>query len=127
MTVYEPGSGSANQGTTFECLNLASVWRLPVIFVFENNGYAASTAASFSVASGGIAKRPAGKAAGSAWVWHLGDAPDAIDRLLDLRMPENSGRLLRNGDLYANSVGDCEPDGLSRVHSNRDHGHYEGK
>ena len=42
-------------------------------------------------------------------------------------MPGNSGRLLRNGDLYANSVGDCEPDGLSRVHSNRDHGHYEGK
>ena len=61
--------------------------------------------------------------------WHVPivDAPDAIDRLLDLRMPENSGRLLRNGDLYANSVGDCEPDGLSRVHSNRDHGHYEGK
>ena len=82
MTVYEPESGSANQGTTFECLNLASVWRLPVIFVFENNGYAASTAASFSVASGGIAKRPAGKAAvqaalddrHGAWRWRLAQA-----------------------------------------------------
>ena len=51
------GDGGSNQGTTFEALNLASVWKLPAIFVFENNGYAESTASSWSVSSGDIAKR----------------------------------------------------------------------
>ncbi|MFW6155966.1 MAG: thiamine pyrophosphate-dependent dehydrogenase E1 component subunit alpha, partial [Armatimonadota bacterium] len=39
------GDGAANQGTFGECLNLASLWRLPVLFVCENNLWAASTAA----------------------------------------------------------------------------------
>ena len=51
------GDGGSNQGTTFESMNLASVWKLPVLFVFENNGYAESTASSWSVASGDIGKR----------------------------------------------------------------------
>ena len=51
------GDGGSNQGTTFEALNLATVWKLPAIFVFENNGYAESTASSWSVSSGDIAKR----------------------------------------------------------------------
>lgn len=53
------GDGGSNQGTTFESMNLASVWRLPAVFVFENNGYAESTASSWSVASGDIGKRAA--------------------------------------------------------------------
>jgi acetoin:2,6-dichlorophenolindophenol oxidoreductase subunit alpha len=51
------GDGGSNQGTTFEAMNLASVWKLPAIFVFENNGYAESTASNWSVSSGDIAKR----------------------------------------------------------------------
>ena len=51
------GDGGSNQGTTFEALNLATVWKLPAIFVFENNGYAESTSSSWSVSSGDIAKR----------------------------------------------------------------------
>ena len=51
------GDGGSNQGTTFEAMNLASVWKLPAIFVFENNGYAESTASKWSVSSGDIAKR----------------------------------------------------------------------
>lgn len=39
------GDGAANQGTFGECLNLASLWQLPVLFVCENNLWAASTAA----------------------------------------------------------------------------------
>lgn len=34
------GDGGSNQGTTFEAMNLATVWKLPAIFIFENNGYA---------------------------------------------------------------------------------------
>ncbi len=51
------GDGGSNQGTTFESMNLASVWRLPAIFVFENNGYAETTSSGWSVSSGDIAKR----------------------------------------------------------------------
>ena len=51
------GDGASNQGTTMESLNLASVWNLPVVFVFENNGYAESTASSWAVACGDIVNR----------------------------------------------------------------------
>ena len=34
------GDGGSNQGTTLESMNLAKVWNLPAIFVFEDNGYA---------------------------------------------------------------------------------------
>jgi pyruvate dehydrogenase E1 component alpha subunit len=51
------GDGGSNQGTTFEAMNLASVWKLPAIFIFENNGYAESTSSKWSVASGDIVKR----------------------------------------------------------------------
>src|ERR1700716_4394966 len=54
------GDGASNQGTTLESLNLASVWNLPAIFVAENNGYAETTASSWSVASDNIADRAAG-------------------------------------------------------------------
>ncbi len=54
------GDGGSNQGTTFEAMNLASVWKLPAIFIFENNGYAESTSSAWSVSSGDIAKRAEG-------------------------------------------------------------------
>lgn len=37
------GDGSTNRGTFHEALNLASAWKLPVIFVCENNGFGMST------------------------------------------------------------------------------------
>ncbi len=53
------GDGASNQGTTLESLNLASVWKLPAIFVVEDNGYAESTAATWAV-SGSQLKRAEG-------------------------------------------------------------------
>jgi pyruvate dehydrogenase E1 component alpha subunit len=54
------GDGASNQGTTFESLNLASVWNLPCIFVVENNGYAESTSSKWSIACDDAADRASG-------------------------------------------------------------------
>jgi len=54
------GDGGSNQGTTFESLNLASVWNLPCVFVVENNGYAEATASKYSVACDDVSDRASG-------------------------------------------------------------------
>ena len=37
------GDGAANEGTFYECMNLASKWELPLLFILENNGVAVTT------------------------------------------------------------------------------------
>jgi len=54
------GEGGANQGTFHESLNMASVWRLPVVFVCENNRYAMSTPFEQGTSGGSVAARGAG-------------------------------------------------------------------
>jgi acetoin:2,6-dichlorophenolindophenol oxidoreductase subunit alpha len=54
------GDGGANQGTTFESLNLASIWNLPCVFVVENNGYAEATSCKYAGACNDFADRANG-------------------------------------------------------------------
>lgn len=51
------GDGAANCGPFHESLNLAAVWKLPVIFLCENNGYAIHSAQSQTTAVAHIAQR----------------------------------------------------------------------
>src|SRR2546430_6729397 len=53
------GDGGANQGVVHEALNLAAVWKLPIVYLCENNQYALSTATARTTAGESIAARAA--------------------------------------------------------------------
>ena len=57
VTVCFFGDGANNEGAFHEALNIASVWRLPVVFVCENNKYGMSTSTERSTAVKQIATR----------------------------------------------------------------------
>ena len=53
------GDGASNQGVFHETLNLAALWKLPVVFLCENNGYAMSTSTRHGLANPHIVERAA--------------------------------------------------------------------
>jgi len=54
------GDGATNEGTFHESLNMAAVWKLPVIYFCENNGYAVTTSVAKSHGQPDIARRADG-------------------------------------------------------------------
>ena len=60
VTICFFGDGAANQGTFHEAVNLAAIWKLPVIYVCENNLYAVTTPALKVISVEDIADRGAG-------------------------------------------------------------------
>ena len=68
------GDGAANQGASHEALNLAATWRLPVVFVCENNQFALSVDWRASRAVEDIAPR----AEGYGMPWEIVDGNDVL-------------------------------------------------
>jgi TPP-dependent pyruvate/acetoin dehydrogenase alpha subunit len=88
------GDGAANNGTTLEALNLASVFALPCLFVCENNGYAVSSPANIMVGGGSIVARAQG----------FGIEGETVDGM-DILATRGAGLrardyVLRNGEPY---------------------------
>ncbi|MFX1295666.1 MAG: thiamine pyrophosphate-dependent dehydrogenase E1 component subunit alpha [Promethearchaeota archaeon] len=69
------GDGASNTGGFHEAINLAGVWKLPVLFVCENNLYAMGTSITIATAVNDIAKRAIGY--GIAGV--IADGNDVVD------------------------------------------------
>ena len=60
VAVAEFGEGAANQGSFHESLNLASLWKLPVVFVCQDNNYGISVNKKSSTSVASNAERAAG-------------------------------------------------------------------
>ncbi|MDF2097022.1 thiamine pyrophosphate-dependent dehydrogenase E1 component subunit alpha [Aquibaculum arenosum] len=60
ISVSYIGEGAANQGATHEALNLAGLWKLPVVFVIEDNAWGISVPKSKATAIADTSQRAAG-------------------------------------------------------------------
>ena len=103
------GDGAANRGPFHEGVNMAALWKLPVVFVCENNRWASTTAHGLSTAGGSIAARAAGYGI-------PGETIDGNDVLSVWRTTAKAVERARSG----------EGPSLIEAHTIRWVGHHEG-
>src|SRR3954471_2980149 len=103
------GEGATSMGVVHEAMNLAAVWKLPVVFVCENNGYAQATPAEYALACDRVADRAA--------AYRMpGVRIDGQDVLAVFAATEEAVRRARAGD--GPSLVECM--------TYRYHGHHQG-
>ncbi len=84
------GDGAANQGQVYEAFNMAELWKLPVVYIIENNQYAMGTAISRSAAETRLHKRGASFAI-------PGEEVDGMDVLAVKAAAEKAADYARSG------------------------------
>ncbi len=103
------GDGANNHGTFHEGINLAAIWKLPVIFVAENNGYAESTPFEYASSCRNIADRAA--------AYNIpGEVVDGKDVIAVYEAAKRAIERARNG----------EGPTLIECKTYRNYGHFEG-
>lgn len=85
------GDGAVAEGVFHESMNLASLWKLPVLFVCENNLYAMGTAICYAQAMADLAAKGAGYAVPS-------EAVDGMDVLAVASAARKAAALVREGN-----------------------------
>lgn len=87
------GEGALNQGAFYESLNLAALWKLPVVFIVENNRYAMGTSLERASAETALWKKAEGFAMPGVWLDGMDVAAthrtvkEAVDRARNESMP----------------------------------------
>jgi acetoin:2,6-dichlorophenolindophenol oxidoreductase subunit alpha len=103
------GDGANNHGTFHEGINLAAIWKLPVIFVAENNGYGEATPFEYASSCKNIADRAA--------AYNIpGEIVDGKDVVAVYEAAERAIIRARNG----------EGPTLIECKTYRNYGHFEG-
>lgn len=87
------GDGAMAEGEFHECMNLAALWRLPVLFVCENNRYAMGTALEVAQAVTDLARKAEAYAISNATV-------DGMDVLAVAEATERAVAAVRRGEPY---------------------------
>ncbi len=82
------GDGASNQGVLYECMNMAALWKLPILYACENNGYAVDTSIERASASTQISARADGFGLPGVVV----DGTDVLDVLAATRQAANRAR-----------------------------------
>ncbi|AXY09583.1 MULTISPECIES: acetoin:2,6-dichlorophenolindophenol oxidoreductase subunit alpha [Bacillus] len=104
------GDGANNEGTFHEGVNLASIWKLPVIFIAENNGYGEATTFEYASSCDSIADR--------AKAYNIpGVQVDGKDLLAVYKAAEEAVERARNGG--GPTIIECM--------TYRNYGHFEGE
>lgn len=103
------GDGATSEGSFHEGLNVASLWKLPIVYLCEDNGFAEMTPTSVHASGPGVAARAAA----------YGMASEEVDGVDALAVWDVVGRAVERCRAGEGPV-------LVVAHTNRWHGHFEG-